>query len=136
MSAAGAGFTIDGLKVKPTVGAFGAVPVGSCDLTTYAGCRIKTFTLENVGSSTILIGGFGISGEDPLVAALAPGIPGSGCQFQPIVGGFWTLQPGDSCTIGVAFSPTQRGPVENVLRVWSTDEASPIAVVPLRGVGI
>jgi hypothetical protein len=129
------GYTIEGLKIRPPIGSFGGIRLGSCDLITYAGCEIRTFTVENVGSDPILIGGFGIFDLDPSTAALLPGTPGSGCEFLPIVGGYWSLQPGASCTIGVAFSPTQKGPMKNELRIWFNDQSSPIAIVKLVGVG-
>ncbi len=84
--AAGAspGYTIAGLKIHSPVGAFGAVPIGSCDLVTFSGCDLRTFTVANGGNRTIPIGGFGIADVDPLIAALAPGAPGSGCEFLPV----------------------------------------------------
>ena len=133
---AGPGYSVEGLRVKPPIGAFGGIQVGSCDLVTYTGCKIETFTLENVGSMTIFIGGFGIFDLDPSTAALVPGAPESGCEFLPLVGGYWALQPGESCTISVAFDPGLRGRVENELHVWYADQSSPIAVVPLFGVGV
>ncbi|MCA1707693.1 MAG: hypothetical protein LC808_32250 [Actinobacteria bacterium] len=129
---AASGFSVEGLKITPPVGAFGGTKVGSCDLVTYTGCPIRTFTLTNVGAEPILIGGFGIFG---LTAALVFGSPGSGCEFLPQVGGYWSLEPGASCIISVAFSPDQRGRVENELHIWYTDQSNPIAVVPLFGVG-
>ncbi len=129
------GYAIDGLRVKTPVGAFGATQVGSCDLRTYEGCRIRMFTLENVGSEVILIGGYGIFDLDPLTAALVPGTPGSECSFLPLIDGYWGLAPKETCTIGVAFDPGIQGRVENELHVWHTSQFSPIAVVPLFGVG-
>ena len=132
---ASSGYAVDGLRIRPAIGAFGGIPVGSCDLATYAGCKIKTFTVENVGSDPILIGGFGIFDPDPPTAALVGGTPGSGCEFLPLVGGYWSLQPGASCTIDVAFNPVEKGRMENELHVWYTDQFNPIAVIRLFGVG-
>ena len=129
------GFTVDGLRVRPPVGAFGGVPVGSCDLVTYAGCKILTFSVENVGSDPILIGGFDVTGSDPLTFALLPSDPESGCGSLPIVDGYWSLQPGATCTISVAFSPVRSGLTKGELHLWFTDQFDPIAVVPLFGVG-
>jgi hypothetical protein len=124
-----------GLRISPPVGAFGAIPVGSCDLATYAGCKIITFTVENTGSHPIAIGGFGVvAGAEN--AALVPGTPGSGCEFLPLVGGLWSLAPGASCRIAVVFSPTGKGHEENELRIWVTHPSDPLAVIPLFGVGI
>lgn len=134
-AAASSGYTIAGLKIQPAIGAFGAVPVGSCNLVTYAGCTFKTFTVKNVGSETIRIGGFAIADLDPLTAALGPSAPGSGCDFLPVVDGYWALSPDASCQITVAFSPTEKGLVRNELHIWYLDQAQPIAVVPLSGVG-
>lgn len=128
-------YAVDGLRVQAPIGAFGGIRVGSCDLVTYAGCKIKTFTVENLGSDSVFIGGFGISDLDPLTAALVPGAPATGCEFLPIVGGYWSLQPGASCTLSVAFNPVEKGRAENELRIWSTDQSEPIAVIPLSGVG-
>ena len=127
--------TIPELKVHTPVGAFGAVPVGSCNLTTLAGCERKTFVFENVGSTTIAIGGFGIAQLDPATAAVIPGLPGQGCEFLPIVAGFWTLAPGSSCEITVTLAPVQKGLTRNELHVWWNNPADPIAVVPLMAVG-
>lgn len=128
------GFTIDGLRVKPPIGAYGAIEVGSCDLTTYAGCKIKIFELQNVGSETIAIGAYGIFDLDPSTAALVPG-DATACSSLPLIGGYWALAPGASCTIGVAFATVTRGLVGNELHVWFDDQSSPIAVIPLAGVG-
>lgn len=130
------GFAFDGLKVGAPVASFGGIKIGSCDLATYAGCKIKTVTLNNVGSEPILIGGFGIRDLDPATAALVPGATNTGCEFLPVVGQQWLLEPGQSCTIEVAFNPVVKGPVNNALRVWSTDQSNPIAVIALFGVGI
>ena len=129
------GYAIDGLRIKPPMGAFGGTQMGSCDLRTYEGCRIRTFTLENVGSDVILIGGYGIFDADPSTAALVPGTPGSECAFLPLIDGYWGLAAGDTCTIGVAFDAGRQGRVENELHVWHTSQFSPIAIIPLFGVG-
>jgi hypothetical protein len=132
-ASASPGFAIDGLRIRPPNGAFGATAVGTCDLRTYTGCKVKTFTVENVGSQTILIGGYGIFDLDPSIAAL---VPSAGeCSSLPLVGGYWALQPGGSCVIGVAFAATEKGRMQNELHIWHTDQFSPIAVVPLSGVG-
>jgi hypothetical protein len=134
-AAASPGYTIAGLKIQSPVGAFGAVPVGSCDLVTFAGCDLKTFTIQNVSNQTISIGGFGIAALDPLNAALGPAVPGSGCEFLPIVGDFWTLAPDASCQIRVAFAPTHKGLARNELHIWYLSQSEPIAIVPLFAVG-
>jgi hypothetical protein len=134
-AAASPGYTIADLKIHSPVGAFGAVPIGSCDLATFSGCDLKTVTVQNVGQRTIPIGGFGIADVDPLIAALAPGAPGSGCEFLPVVGGYWALSPGAWCRITVAFSPTEKGLMRNELRIWYLSQSEPIAVVPVFGVG-
>jgi hypothetical protein len=132
---ASTGFTVDGLRVRPPVGTFGGIPVRSCDLVTYAGCKIETFTVTNVGSDPILIGGFGIADLDPGTVALVPGAPGSGCDLLPLNGGYWSLQPGASCTISAAFGPVEKGLMQGELHIWYTDQFNPIAVIPLIGVG-
>jgi hypothetical protein len=129
------GYTIDGMRVRPPIGSFGGVPVGSCDLVTYTGCKILTFSVENVGADPILIGGFDVLGSDPITFALLPSAPGSGCGSLPLVDGYWSLQPGATCTISVAFSPVQRGPTGSELHIWYTDQSDLIAVIPLMGVG-
>jgi hypothetical protein len=129
------GFAVDGLRVKPPIGAYGAIEVGSCDLITYAGCEIKTFTLQNVGSETVSIGGYGIEDLDPANAALVSG-EATECGRLPLIGGYWALAPGSSCTISVAFATVTKGRVEAELHVWFTDQFSPLAVIPLAGVGI
>jgi hypothetical protein len=134
-AAASPGYTIAGLKIQPPIGVFGAVRIGSCDLVTLSGCDLRTFTVGNVGNRTIPIGGFGIADIDPLTAALAPGASGSGCEFLPVVDGYWALSPGASCRIRVAFSPTREGLMRNELRIWYLDQSKPIAVSPLFGVG-
>jgi hypothetical protein len=130
------GFTIAGLRITPPVGAFGATPVGGCNLVTYDGCTIKTFTVTNVGSTPILFNGFGIAGGDPLNAALVSGDPSSGCEFTTSGTGSFQLLPGESCLISVAFGPTTKGLNRNELHIWYLNQFEPIAVVPLLGVGI
>ena len=129
------GYTIAGLKIHSPVGAFGSVPLGSCNLVTFAGCDLRTFTVQNVSDRTISIGGFGIAAVDPVTAALGPSIPVSGCEFLPIVGGYWTLVPNASCRIRVAFAPTQKGLVRNELHIWYLSQSEPIGIVPLSAVG-
>jgi hypothetical protein len=136
LALASPGFALDGLKVGAPVASFGAIKMGSCDLATHAGCKTKTLTLSNVGSEPILIGGFGIRDLDPATAALVPGATNTGCEFLPVVSGQqWSLEPGQSCTIDVAFNPVVKGPTRNALYVWSTDQSNPIAVIALFGVG-
>jgi len=121
-------------RITPPVGAFGATPVGTCDLVTYEGCRIKAFTVTNVGSTTILFNGFGIEGGDPLNAALfAPGDNTCGDDISP--SGSFQLLAGASCGISVAFGPTHKGLNTNNLIIWYLDQFQPIAVVPLKGIG-
>jgi hypothetical protein len=127
------GYTV-AFRITPPIGAFGATRVGSCDLTTYVGCRTKTFTVTNAGSTTILFTGFGIEGGDPLNAALfVPGDNSCGDDISP--SGTFQLLPGASCGISVAFGPTHTGPNTNNLIIWYLDQFQPIAVVPLKGVG-
>ena len=135
LSYASPGLGLDGLKLRTPVASFGAVQTGSCDLATSTGCKIKTLTLENVGSEPIRIGGFGIGDADPLTASVVPGSPGSGCEFLPVVDGFWSLQQGASCTLSVAFNPVVKGRTDNSLLIWATDQSEPIAVIPIFGVG-
>jgi hypothetical protein len=130
------GYAIDGLRVTPPVGAFGGMPVNSCDFAgypDYPGCRTKTFTLTNVGSEPILFNGFGIHGGTNN-AALVPLGP-EWCAYLPEVGGHWALQPGASCDIGATFNAIQKGMNENELWVFHLDQFSPIAVIPLFAEG-
>jgi hypothetical protein len=121
-------------RITPPVGAFGATPVGSCDLVTYEGCRIKTFTVTNVGSTTILFNGYGVEGTDPQNAALVfPQENGCGNDISP--SGSFQLQPGASCLISVALGPTHKGLNTNKLTIFYPDQFTPIAVVPLKGIG-
>jgi hypothetical protein len=131
---ANTGYAIDGLQIQPPQGAFGATPIGSCNLATYVGCEIRTFTLRNVGSSNIQIWGYGIYDLDPITAAMFPII--GDCSFLPITDGYWTLQPGSSCEIAVAFAATEKGRMENELRIWFPNQSTLIGLVPLFGVGI
>jgi hypothetical protein len=128
------GFGPAGLRVQPPVGAFGAVQVGSCDLVSLAGCVGKTFTLTNSGEDPILFSGFGVSGTDPLTFALVSGNPATGCDFLPIVNGYFSLDPGVSCFITVVFGPPSKGRFEDQLILFRDFDV--IASVPLRGVGI
>jgi hypothetical protein len=123
-------FTVSGLSIAQPVGAFGAIPVGSCNLVTYAGCQPKTFVLKNVGSKTIFINGFGIANAAAGNFALAAGTVGSGCEFH------WALFSGSSCTIGVVASPPAPGLATNNLDIWFEDQLSPIARVPLLATGV
>jgi hypothetical protein len=135
-AAASPPFTIRGLSVIPPVGGFGAVPVGSCNLATDAGCEPKTFTLVNVGATTIFVDGFGIANAGANNFALVQGTPGSGCEFLPLVEGHWALFPGSPCVISVVASPPTRGLTRNTLNIWFGEQSSPIALVPLLAAGI
>jgi hypothetical protein len=65
-SGAASGYTIEGLRITPPVGAFGGMPIDSCDLTgypDYPGCRTRTFTVTNVGTENIHFVAYGVSGS-------------------------------------------------------------------------
>ena len=124
---AGSAFAVEGLKIKTPVGAFGAIPVGSCDLVTLQGCELKTFEFTNIGTTTIAFDTISLEGGN---SAPVFGQPGSGCDF------FFALQPGQSCLITVAFSPATKGHVTDELRLISLSEGRLVALVPLSGTGV
>ncbi|TMK15644.1 MAG: hypothetical protein E6G68_10685 [Actinobacteria bacterium] len=121
--AIGPGFAIDGLRITPPVGVFGAVLSGSeAD---------KTFTFTNMGSQAITFNAMGIA--NPADFAFGVLTEGTDCDALPIVDGSWSLAPGMSCTISVLFNPQSAGRSENELRLWQGSD--PIAIVPLFGIG-
>jgi hypothetical protein len=127
-------FTIEGLRVTPPIGQFGGVKLGSCDLQFLEGCRIRTFTLSNVGSEPILISGVGV--ESP---AQDVTIGGSDCAELPLVEvdgqNYFSLAPGVECSATVGMAPLTVGRVERTFVVHG-EKFDRILIVPLRAVGI
>lgn len=130
----------DNLRINPPTATYGRIAVDSClSEETLAGCKVKTFTLTNVGTEPILISGFGYSSA-PLpygdVGFQIPAIaPVNDCTRLPIVNLHWVLAPGATCTKTIAMNPTVTGKVEGSLVVSGLDQATVIARVPLHGIG-
>jgi len=134
---AAANYTIDGLRVTPPIGQFGGVQIGSCAIQSLEGCRIRTFTLTNVGSEPILFGQFDL--QSP-VSDVSVGGSTCGAGFLPVVEvdgqRYLLLAPGEACEITIGMSPLTVGRVERALVAWYDDPSNPIMIVPLRAVGI
>lgn len=134
-AAAFTSYSIDNLQVRPKVARFGEIVIGSCDLSTFEGCEVKTITFTNTGSKPIKISGYGVLSPSGDVGLDPQPSQSSDCSRLP--GRLWTLTRGRSCTIRVGMAPTTVGRVERRLQVWgSGGQFDVIAIVPLRTVGV
>jgi len=88
-----------GLGVSPTSLDFGGVTVN--------GSTTETVTIENTGDAGLTISGLSVGGGD----AGAFGVTGNTCPS--------VLAPGNTCTLDVAFAPSNAGPANAVLTVES-----------------
>jgi hypothetical protein len=127
-------FAIDGLRVTPPIGQFGALKIGSCDIQFLEGCSVIEFTLTNVGSDPILISSIGI--QSPVQDVT---IGGSDCVELPLVTVdgqlYLSLAPGEDCSVTVGMGPLFLGRVERTLEVLGY-QFNPILIMPLFVVGV
>ncbi|HEU4324766.1 MAG TPA: choice-of-anchor D domain-containing protein [Roseiflexaceae bacterium] len=81
--------------IEPFVLEFGPQPVGSTSAT-------QIITLTSTGTAPLTVDGMTTQGDFAVV-------PGSGAKPCPVVPPPFTLAPGESCTIGVSFTPAAAG---------------------------
>jgi hypothetical protein len=136
VASASPAYTIPELRVQPQVLAFGSAEIGSCSGATYSACRVRTVTIENIGSETIFLAGWGILDPQEF-PSFGIGLGGT-CHFLPFIDGYPALAPGSSCGIEAVFVPQEVGPVWGTLSVLEKSRgfSAPIAVIPLFGVGL
>ena len=97
---------------------FAAVTVGAVPV-------VRTFTITNSGTfGSLSIDAISITGTDSGQFT----VQGETCSGTPV-------QPSNSCTIDVAFSPTSVGSKSANLSIPSNDPQTPILDVPLSGAG-
>lgn len=108
------------LQVEPPAHDFGIVTDGNLP----APLRLK---VTNAGGSALPVRDIALS--DGVNFRLNPGAEANSCGT-----GSPTLSPGATCTLEVAFQPTDFGSYESVLTVTPSDPAIPAAAVQLRGI--
>jgi hypothetical protein len=133
-------YTIPELRVHPQVVAFGSAEIGSCSGATYSACLLRRVTIENIGSETIWLAGWGtdIGPQEFPSFSLGNNVSVGSCGRLPAIDGYGALAPGSSCFIEVVFVPREEGPVWGTLFVLekSRGYSAPIALIPLFGVGM
>jgi hypothetical protein len=103
------------ISVTPASRDFGSLYVGNVSVA-------QNFTIANTGAAVLLIGTValaGQSGNEFLVTF-------DGCSGQ-------VLDPSETCTVSVAFSPTSAGAKSATLNIPSSDPLKPQVTVPLSG---
>src|ERR1700692_2264049 len=86
------------------------------------------FVLTNTGETSLITAGWRISwrGSAPLDPEL----------FEVTSDGCHSLEPQESCSVAVSFSPTYPGPKEGALRIPTRNGELPPASVELEGEGV
>jgi hypothetical protein len=102
------------VTASPRELSFGRVPAGSTETLQV------TFTNNGNGAANNMVVGF-TSDNTPFSVAQ------NGCG---------DLAPGASCTVVIAFKPTQAGQVNATLRVWSTNPFTELTTVQVNGDGV
>jgi N-acetylneuraminic acid mutarotase len=101
---------------------FGGVSTGTTSYMQY-------LTFTNTGTATLSVTASAITGPDAgMFSAMPAGY--NPCPTLPA-----DFAPGQSCTLGVTFSPTFLGMMSATLTVTSNDPAAPTLSVPLNGTG-
>jgi hypothetical protein len=117
------GFTAGSVTISgPRNLTFGGQAVGTASLT-------QTITLANTGAQTVTLEGVGIVGE----ANFRDG-------FDCFVTDSWGyrspgIAPGDTCSVGVAFTPSRGGHLNALLGITADDTNSP-QYIALNGLGV
>ncbi|MDE3171412.1 MAG: choice-of-anchor D domain-containing protein, partial [Acidobacteriota bacterium] len=90
----------------------------------------RTITITNTGSANLTLSG------ELIAPAGAPFQPQAGSCSFPQSG--WTLAPGSSCTIAIAFAPTATGAAQGQLQITDNSDLQSNAeqVVTLSGTGV
>jgi hypothetical protein len=103
------------IAVAPMSYNFGSRPVGST--------VIQGFTVSNTGSDSLAVGASTLTGSDASAFDIVNGA------------GSFTLAPGGSDQIEVAFSPSTEGPKSVTLSIPSDDPDEDPVLIPLTGTG-
>jgi uncharacterized repeat protein (TIGR01451 family) len=82
----------------------------------------KTVTLKNIGTTPLILSGLSVSGNFALAASAEP------CTNTG------EIQPGGTCTIGVTFDPTSKGPQVGEVKITENALINTLVIV-LAGVG-
>ncbi len=115
VSGSGGSVPVPDIAVTPTSYNFGARPVGST--------VIQGFTVSNTGNDDLAIGSSTLTGPNT-------------SQFQIVTGNSsFTLPPGASDQIEVAFAPTSGGLKSVTLSIPSNDPDEDPVLIPLTGTG-
>jgi hypothetical protein len=125
-------FALTGVGIAPAVGLDPAPPAGltfAARLVNSGPSAAQTITVTNIGGADLHITGVGPSGDYGATSGQADfAIQNSTCPGAE-------LEPDESCTISVTFTPTARGARTGSVSVASDAATSP-DVVPLSGTGI
>jgi len=94
---------------------------------TYVGTSppVKTFTVTNTGNGELESSSINITGQDSSEFVITE----DSCSGQP-------LQPFDSCTVDVKFSPVSAGQKNAILAITSNDPNEPLTEVALTGLAV
>ncbi len=103
------------IDVSPNSHAYGSVPVGTS--------KVQTFAVRNVGGASLKVSSTKLTGGESGEFAITQG------------GGSFTLAPGATRNLEVAFEPSSSGPKDTTLRVESNDSDEKRFDVPLSGTG-
>jgi M6 family metalloprotease-like protein len=108
------------LAVSPSALDFGEVVIGAS--------AAANLTLSNLSSVFETADLSGVAASDPSFSLDATGGSAPCGTLTPSLG------PGESCTLGIEFAPTEVGPLEATLTIDS-NAAEPVLEVPLSGTG-
>jgi hypothetical protein len=103
------------IDVTPDSHSYGSVAVGTSE--------VQTFTIRNVGGADLKVSSTKLTGGESSEFAVTSG------------GGSFTLKPGATRNLEVAFEPSSTGPKDTTLRVESNDSDEKRFEVPLSGTG-
>ena len=103
------------IDVTPSPYSYGAVAVGTSE--------IQTFAIRNVGGADLKVSSTRLTGGESGEFAITSG------------GGSFTVKPGATRNLQVAFEPTSTGPKDTTLRVESNDSDESRFNVALSGTG-
>jgi hypothetical protein len=102
------------LALTPETLDFGTVPVGTS--------AQATFAVGSVGAAPLHVDALSLAFDAATAFSYAPASP------TP-----WSLDPGDTVTVDVTFTPTDDAPVSAGLLVVSDDPLAPVTTLPLTG---
>lgn len=105
-------------SIVPESGVFGNITVNGVS-------SAYTFTVNNTGTTTLVIGTIGISGTDS--SEFTKGF--DGCSNH-------TVAPSSTCTVQAIFSPQSAGAKSAAFSIPSNDPTVPTFDVPLNGTGV